>query len=499
MEKDNIKEQKDSEPRNRQGRTRRGQPAIWILRVVFVLISLAAMLYAMQFANGTAKKAASVDILSSLGGLGDLLRPSNKTATFVLDDVVMEVQVLEQKQKVRAPSFQKEEGTYYLWKTKKGDTVTFPAEIKKDTTYYGTAYSLLESGKAFLLPDENGFVHPDQSISGQDLVEILHLVLQRGKIRTELSDKVQAAGMKDTKELTVGQVLTVMAEISPEEELVAAFTPYSIDSIMTRRQLADVILSLEGRPKKVVFDPYVRSNGYEGNLPVDVDLSAEDAETLLLASMDFTDSEDGWTPKKALLHRIVEPGFYLVGTDLMYAKEDGTFLTNDGLGMLRFDANGAYTSGDSELDQMVSDVLRALIDQHPDASREELLDDAFIYVRDHILYVNRALLYFGDQGWEIEKAKEGLTTATGNCYTYAAEFCMIGRALGYQMSVISGLVLSYQSHGWCVSEEDGARFIYDTELAMRVENGYDLGYNEAMYRIPEDQWFKWNYIWPEGQ
>ena len=81
MEKDNIKEQKDSEPRNRQGRTRQGQPAIWILRVVFVLISLAAMLYAMQFTNGTAKKAASVDILSSLGGLGDLLRPSNKTAT----------------------------------------------------------------------------------------------------------------------------------------------------------------------------------------------------------------------------------------------------------------------------------------------------------------------------------------------------------------------------------------------------------------------------------
>lgn len=489
MEKENTKGQ----------RIRQCQPALWILRTIFMLVSLAVILIAIRSSGEMANNETSGDILSGLGGLGDLLRPADKKATFILDDVVMEVQVLKQDQKVRTPSFQKEEGTYYLWKTKKGNTVTFPAEIRKDTIYYGTGYSLLESGKAFLLPDENGFIHPDQSVSGQDLVEILHHVLQKGKIRTALSDKIQAAGLKETKELTVGQVLTVMAEIAPEEELVAAFMSYSIDSVMTKRQLAYVILSLQGRPEKVIFDSYVGPNGYAGDLPRDVDLSAEDVDTLLLASMNFTESEDGWAPKKAFLHCAVEPGFHLIGTDLMYAKEDCSFLTKDRLGLLEFNDSGVYTSGDTELDQMISEVLQILIDQHPEADREELLWDAFVYTRDHIFYVNRALLYFGDQGWEIEKAKEGLTTATGNCYTYAAEFCMLGRALGYQMSVISGLVLSYQSHGWCVSEEDGERFIYDTELAMRVESGYDLGYNETMYRIPKEKWNKWNYIWPEDQ
>lgn len=151
---------------------------------------------------------------------------------------------------------------------------------------------------------------------------------------------------------------------------------------------------------------------------------------------------------------------------LLYCvDENGYLITGGSWGGFLFDESGVYTSGDEELDK----VVRELLDQITTEDMEPLekLRAAYDYCVSSITYIRRRPLEFGATGWELEAAYEGLSTGYGNCYTYAASFWALARALGYDMQVWSGSVDPNRApHGFDTLEEDGVLYIFDPELEM---------------------------------
>lgn len=146
----------------------------------------------------------------------------------------------------------------------------------------------------------------------------------------------------------------------------------------------------------------------------------------------------------------------------VYGVKDGVFLRSDTLGSFTFDAQGRYTTGDAELDATLRELVSAHTD--PEAELEENMRLLFAYVRDNFQYRKRDLLASGATGWENRYAKEFLETGKGNCYSFAAAYCLLVRQLGQECRAVVGH-LGKQDHGWVEAELEGVNYVFDPELA----------------------------------
>ena len=175
------------------------------------------------------------------------------------------------------------------------------------------------------------------------------------------------------------------------------------------------------------------------------------------------------------------PGPVFDGVELYWADEDGSLLKDAWVDNLYFGADGRYTTGDSELDGYVKDILSSVTDAG--MSREQKLSVCYVYVRDGYFYLRRNYYDQGATGWELEEARTMLTTGKGNCYCYTAVYTLLARQLGYPAVAISGLVGDdYQQHAWVEIEFDGEPFIFDTTLeSSYLERGYDYNFYMMSY------------------
>ena len=64
-----------------------------------------------------------------------------------------------------------------------------------------------------------------------------------------------------------------------------------------------------------------------------------------------------------------EPGFHVIDGVLFYADENWDLLCDGQLGTLTFDEKGRYTSGNAELDAIVTELLAGFYEENPGASR----------------------------------------------------------------------------------------------------------------------------------
>lgn len=193
-----------------------------------------------------------------------------------------------------------------------------------------------------------------------------------------------------------------------------------------------------------------------------------------------------------------EPGFHVIDGVLFYADENWDLLCDGQLGTLTFDEKGRYTSGNAELDAIVTELLAGFYEENPSASRYDILYEAFCYCRDEFRYVGRGILDFGATGWEVEWALEALQTKATNCYGFNAAFCQLARGLGYDAYCVSGKVLELaMPHGWCECEIDGELFIFDPQLAYRALTGERTNWGEDMFQVPMWEAWSWRYIWPD--
>ena len=129
----------------------------------------------------------------------------------------------------------------------------------------------------------------------------------------------------------------------------------------------------------------------------------------------------------------------------------------------KFVATGGYSiTGDGELDNIVR-ACWARIGEGGDR-----LWNAFNFVKN-FGYRNGSTWPGGD--WCNSFAKEMFYNGSGNCYRFAALFCVLGRSIGYSMNAISGSHNQHGTifpHGWVEVYWDGRTYVCDPDGAHEL-------------------------------
>lgn len=355
--------------------------------------------------------------------------------------------------------------------------------------YSEKEYPALGEHNAFLSVDANGNLRPDAALTVGDLVNALNAVSQGDgtfSVNTDASSAVNFA-----------QLRSVLGRMYNQDVVSAVFGG---SATVFRAEFAVGMCTLLGRggQEKVIYSSL--------ELPKDITFNTENLGYLLEACITHTASNDGRTWNEVELPTGMKPGFNNMDGWLYYVKEDGYLLRNEKKGLLQFGTDGRYTTGDGELDSIVADVLKTIIEQNPDATRIELLRKAFDYSYNEFSYGNRYaddgnhnIYDLGHTGWEIKDAKNMFKSKQGNCYCFAAVFWALARGLGYDARAVAGTCLQdFQPHGWVIIEMNGEDYIFDPEWQWAYINEHKK-FDKDMFKIPLDKATWWNYRWDKTQ
>ena len=161
---------------------------------------------------------------------------------------------------------------------------------------------------------------------------------------------------------------------------------------------------------------------------------------------------------------------YLEG-HAVFIRADGILRRNGAFGEYLYDENGFYTTGNTELDIKLDDFIAACTTE--DMTQEECLHACYEAVRA-LRYLGRNPAYGPEvktipYDKQLEFADKILSTGKGDCYNFAAVFCLLARKLGYLASPIVG-ECGYSwnwypiAHGWVEIELDGESFLFDPQI-----------------------------------
>jgi hypothetical protein len=175
---------------------------------------------------------------------------------------------------------------------------------------------------------------------------------------------------------------------------------------------------------------------------------------------------------------LMEGGVHRAYGTLYATWDDGTMVVDVDYGVWTFGLDGAYTTGNAELDAY---LLQALEDSGAnDLDDWEALKAAYLYIKYNFTYLVRPedteTIEVGVFGWEYDRAVRFFRYGGGTCYGYAAGFGLMARMLGYTAYAVAAQVNEYYApHGFVVIPEDGVDWIYDVEMeATRPERHGDL-------------------------
>jgi hypothetical protein len=332
-------------------------------------------------------------------------------------------------------------------------------------------------------PDQENQLHPEADLTPAALRTALLALAAEGA--AEHFPQLPTGGSAITTQ-TLQQVLLFFYQ----EEAVASVFDAMESRVLQRTDLATILCRLQNRRLDEFqnVDPdYV--------LPADILAHTQDLFALLEASVPHTPALDGISWAEFEVPTGWDPGFRLMDGWLYYVKDNGCLLRSESLGRLQFDADGRYTSGDAELDNLVAGILGQFAADNPEMDRFDLLYEAHVYCRDSFKYLRRNAYPFGATGWEVEDAKTMFTTGRGNCYNYAAAFWALARGLGYEARAVSGTCTgSDQPHGWVFIAFDGKDYIFDCEWEMAYRTEREI-YDKNMFMIPSNKWSYWSYKW----
>ena len=405
------------------------------------------------------------------------------TARFVMGGNVLSEQKLEAGQLPAVVDAQVQGLQFLYWQDENGNPVQpETVALNGNVTYTAAYYPVLNQHATFLFADENGMVRPDAVLTADEMLTALKALAAEG------AEKYFPGMPIGDQPMTVQKVQNVLVHFFGEEAVSASFG--TNEGNMTRGSFAATMCILLGRDlaEAVVLEE-------NAVIPADITMGRTDCAALLESCVPHTEGTEGITWTSMELKAGYEPGFVNVDGWLYYVQEDGYFLRNGAVGELNFGADGRYTSGDAELDELVAGILKTICEENPDVDRITLLRRGHEYCRDAFTYLRKNSYAMGKTGWEINDAKVMFTSLRGNCYNYAAAFWAVARGLGYEAYAISGTVTQTdQPHGWVEIEFDGQIYIFDCEweMAYRVkQNRYDMD----MFMIDRKSAKFWNYKW----
>lgn len=154
---------------------------------------------------------------------------------------------------------------------------------------------------------------------------------------------------------------------------------------------------------------------------------------------------------------------------LYFFKPDFSILCNDTWKTLQFGPDGAYTSGNDEIDTYVDELIHSVTDNT--MNRQEKLYACYAYVFDHNEYQSNNLHVprgADETEWTEDYMLRLIERGKGNCYCYASEMYYIAKRLGYyDAHAVSGGVMLDNDHGWLELIVEGVPTVTDPELESK--------------------------------
>lgn len=337
----------------------------------------------------------------------------------------------------------------------------------------------------YLQVDEFGFLRPEEPLTADELAYALKALSHETawSFFPELPASYNVSG---------GQLKQVLGAFFSADAVQKQVTCGDTDSV-SRAMFAGYMHALLGRDSEEFF-----VLGAGAVLPQDVTALREDIPQLLEASMRHTTDMDGQRWSDIPLPTGWDPGLQLVDGWLYYVQPDGQLLRNGYYEKLYFGADGHYTSGDLELDAMVANILKTIVEENPELSGLELLRKVYDHCHQDYKYIRKEAYDFGAIGWEVEDAKEMISTGRGNCYNFAAVFWALAKGLGYDVQCLAGTCTGTdQPHGWVGFRYEGQRYFIDPEwqYAYTEREIYD----RDMFMLTMDEVWWWTYKWSSSQ
>ncbi|MDR2197801.1 MAG: transglutaminase-like domain-containing protein, partial [Coriobacteriales bacterium] len=169
------------------------------------------------------------------------------------------------------------------------------------------------------------------------------------------------------------------------------------------------------------------------------------------------------------------PDRYLAAPSDTSGVAIGSTTDKDAALRLRFEKT---TSGIAELDAKLAWIRDNKIGTDGDVLRR-----SFDYVVNNYVYRSGSLYPSGD--WAPPFALEMINNGGGNCYHFAALFCVLAQSYGYDATVISGSVPSLSGgwvpHGWVEVRLNGTVYVCDPDLAYEIRgyNWFMITYGQA--------------------
>ncbi|WP_160115333.1 peptidoglycan-binding protein [Varibaculum vaginae] len=140
-------------------------------------------------------------------------------------------------------------------------------------------------------------------------------------------------------------------------------------------------------------------------------------------------------------------------------------------------------SGDAQLDATLESIL----------ARHGSLSSAYSYVVNNYHYIGASgKPYPTGSNWDIQYAKEFFANGGGNCYSFAAAYKWLARALGYPSARVRlGYVFNARwPHGWNEIDISGTTYIFDPDedMAFKSSKGGWAFYYKTYWNAPIYYW-----------
>ncbi len=318
--------------------------------------------------------------------------------------------------------------------------------------------------------------HPDEGITRAELLELLCAFYPAAKNNYDFAE----LGEEDSRyPLFCTAAERGWIESGPDVEALP-------DSILTRRETAQWMNRVLGRHAVRAFSG--KEVGVLPDIPEDDPAYGDLAEACVSHRCRNTGETEQWTGSTPVSR--LDEGLHLFGLTLYAIGTDGCLVRSDSYGGFCFDKAGVYTSENEELDTRIRSIFDDILD--PSMERQDMLRVCYLYVVQNSRYLSRGVYEYGDMSWVTDEALTMLSTRKGNCYGFAAAFCMMARALGYDAQCYNGFIsYDFTTHAWVEIEIDGTVYTFDPE----IEYADELKYMPSnMYMMDPDEAFKWHYV-----